>query len=84
MTHNIQISCILNTNDPTAMLGFEAWVDNQQFINIDHVQGEQPILIEIPDDEADHELKFILKNKSIEDTKIDDAGNIIKDSTLTI
>ena len=66
MTNNITISCILNTNNPTAKLGFEGWIDDQRFINIDHVQEEQKILIEIPDDEADHELKFVLKNKTID------------------
>jgi hypothetical protein len=84
MTNTVQISCILNTNNPAAKLGFEAWVDDQQFINVEHVQAEQPILIDLPDDEADHELKFILKNKNIENTKIDDSGNIVEDSTLTL
>jgi len=41
MTNNIQISCILNTNDPTAKLGFEAWVDDQKFIDIEHVIDEK-------------------------------------------
>ena len=84
MKNTSQITCILDTSDSATALGFEAWVDDQQFINIDHVQEEHPILIELPDDESNHELKFVLKNKSISDTKVDDAGNIIKDATLII
>ena len=84
MTNNIQISCILNTNNPTAKLGFEAWVDDQKFIDIEHVIDKQQILIEISDNEAEHELKFIMKNKSSEDTIIDKNGNIITNAMLSL
>jgi len=83
MSSTVTISCILNTNDPATKLGFEAWVDDTKFFDIGHVECEHSIVMEVPDDEAEHELKFILKNKSTEDTKID-AGQIIKDSVLTI
>jgi hypothetical protein len=84
MANTIAISYILNTTDPAAMLGFEAWVDNKKFSDIDHVQAEHSILIEIPDDDGDHELKFILKNKTAEHTQVDKAGNILSDTTLVI
>ena len=84
MSSTVTISCILNTTDPTAELGFEAWVGDQQFVDIHHVQAKQPITIEIPDDDAEHELKFILKNKTAKHTQIDENNNIVSDATLTI
>ena len=84
MSSTVTISCILNTTDPAAELGFEAWIDNQKFCDIDHVQSEQAISIEIDDEDAEHELKFILKNKTAKHTQIDENNNIVSDSTLTI
>ena len=84
MTDTAIISCILNTTDPAAELGFEAWVDNQRFVDINHVQAEQAITIEIPDDDADHELIFVLKHKTDQHTQIDENNKIVLDATLTV
>lgn len=84
MTNTIAISCIINTTNPTAKLGFEAWVDDTKFYDIDHVTEQQKILIEIPEDDAAHELRLVLKNKTDADTKIAEDGTIISDATLTI
>ena len=84
MTSTFVVSFDLDTTDTTVVLGFEAWIDDKKFHDIDHVAGRQQILIEIPDDEAEHELLLIMKNKTIEHTQIDEAGNIITDSKLTV
>ena len=47
MSSTITISCILNTTNPGADLGFEAWINDRKFVDIDHVQSEQAISIEI-------------------------------------
>jgi hypothetical protein len=75
---------MLNTTDSTAVLGFEAWIDNNKFVDIDHVQAEHPISIEIPDGDGEHELRFILKNKTIDHTQIDEDNNIVSDAKLSI
>lgn len=84
MTNNVKISCIVDTTNPAAALGFKMLIDDRQFFNTDHVQTQQEITIEIPDDEAEHELKFILKNKTTEHTQVDAAGNVVADSRLII
>ena len=78
------VSFDLDTTDVTIPLGFEAWFDNKKFHNIDHVANRQNISIEIPDDEASHELRFVLKNKTAEHTQIDATGNIVTDARLNI
>jgi hypothetical protein len=84
MTNTISITFELTSSDDSAELGFEAWVDDEKFVDIAHVQGTQLITINIDDADGEHELELILKNKKNTDTKIDDAGNIVSDATLSI
>lgn len=84
MTNTVTISYILDTTNPMAELGFEAWVDDTKFVDIEHVTEKQQISIQIPDTAADHELRFVLKNKTDKHTRVDENNDIISDSTLTI
>ena len=84
MSNTVAISCIIDTTNPAAALGFEAWIDNQKFFDTDHVQAQQPVVVEIADNDGDHELRFILKNKTSNHTQIDDAGNIVADANLIV
>jgi len=84
MADTVNISCILDTTDPATKLGFEAWIDDKKFHDTDHVAHRQQIFIEIPDDDAEHELRLIMKNKTTEHTRIDEAGNVAADARLKI
>ena len=84
MTNTISISFNLNTSDNQSELGFEAWVDDEKFVDINHVQDKQLINIDMSDVDGEHTLELILKNKKPTDTKIDDDGAIVSDATLTI
>jgi hypothetical protein len=83
MSNTVSISCTLNTTNTEATLGFEAWVDDRKFFDTDHVQGQQ-LVIEIDDADGEHELRFILKNKTFSHTQIDEAGNIVSDARLIV
>jgi hypothetical protein len=39
---------------------------------------------EISDDDGDHELRFVLKNKHTGHTRVDAGGNIVSDTTVTV
>jgi hypothetical protein len=84
MTSTITISCILDTTDPTATLGFESWIDDHKFCDFDHVNSKQQVFFELPDDDSEHELKFVLKNKTSDHTRVDADGNIVSDARLII
>jgi hypothetical protein len=84
MTNTTTISCTLNTTNPEAALGFEAWVDDQKLFDTNHVQAQHPVVIEIADDDAEHELRFVLKNKTSNHTRVDEAGNIVSDAMLIV
>ena len=84
MTNTITITFELSPSNEQAELGFEAWVDNEKFVDVAHVQGPQQITIDMSDTDGEHTLKLILKNKTAAHTKIDEQGNILSDATLTI
>ena len=84
MTNTVSITFELNTTNESAELGFEAWVDDEKFVDINHVQGPQLITITMSDSDGNHELRFVLKGKTGAHTRIDETGNIVFDSTLSI
>jgi hypothetical protein len=84
VSSNATISFTLGTTNPASELGFEAWIDDEKFIDINHVQNKQLIKIDISDSDSEHTLELILKNKKETDTKIDADGNIVSDAVLTI
>lgn len=84
MANTITIACRIGTTDASASLGLEAWVDQHKFFDTDHVKESEVISVDVDDVEAEHELRFILKNKNQTHTQIDSNGNILSDAFLTI
>lgn len=82
--NTVKISCVLNTTNPSVPLGAEIWVDNDRVFNTDHLEGLYNFEHHLPDNDGEHELRFVLKNKKEEHTIVDDAGNIAVDACLTI
>lgn len=78
------ISCSINTTDALANLGIEVWLNDQHILNQEHVAELIEFKYELPDDDAEHELRFVMKHKTTEHTKIDEQGNIITDACLTV
>ena len=84
MSNTVSISCTLDTTNPSATLGFEAWINDQKFFDTEHMQAQQQIVVEIADDDSEHELRFVLKNKKLDHTQIDESGNIVADANLIV
>ena len=85
MTPMVTITFNLATTDATAELGFEAWIDERKFLDMDHVKEDQKITVELEDqDGAEHELRLVLKNKASVHTQVDEHGNIVADARLLI
>lgn len=80
----VKISCNIANSDPSAELGLEIWIDDQQILDQEHVQDSISFNHELSDNDAEHQLKFVLKNKTEKHTEIDDSGNIVKDACLII
>ena len=85
MTPTVTITFNLATTDAMAELGFEAWIDQRKFLDIDHVTQDQPVTVDVDDqDDTEHELRLVLKNKTTAHTQVDENGNIIADARLII
>jgi hypothetical protein len=84
MESTVKINCNIATSDSSVPLGLEIWLDDQQIFNQEWIKEPVEFCHEMPDTDAEHELRFVLKNKTAEHTKIDQDGNIVKDSWLTV
>lgn len=84
MTHTFEISFVVDTTDPTIPLNFEAWINDQKIVEINHVKGAQHVSTKISDTDSDHELRLVLKNKSSQHTKVNEFGQIVADARLLI
>lgn len=84
MENTATFSCRIGTTDASANLDMEIWLDGQQIFNTTHVKSTVECQTKFSDADGDHELQFVMKNKTIDQTQIDDAGQIIKDACLTI
>ena len=80
----VTISFDVDTTNADAKLGFEFWLDSQLIIDIDHVAGPQHISHRMLDNDGEHQLKIVLKNKKPEHTSIDEQGNIVQDACLIV
>ena len=78
------VSFDVSNSDFLARLGLEVWIDHTEIFSCDHVQQAQTITFDLSNDDGDHELRFVLKNKTKEHTQIDQNGTIVKDAVLMI
>lgn len=85
MENKFAISAEVDTNSADSPLGLEVWINGVLLQNIESVVGPTAISVDVEDvDGADHELMFVLKNKTQSHTIIDELGNIVKDSVVEI
>jgi len=73
-----------NYSESPDALSFSVVHKDQVLADIASVEGKQTIQFELELEDGDQELQFIMKNKTVEHTQVDDAGNIIADLFLTI
>ena len=81
---SINFNCVVGNTNPKVPLGLEIWLDDHKFFDQDHVDQIHNVEHEISDDDGDHELRFVLKNKQSDHTQVDAAGNILGDATVTV
>jgi hypothetical protein len=80
----VKFNCVVGSTDFTVPLGLEIWVDQHKFFDQDHIDQTYQVEHEITDDDGDHELRFVLKNKQPEHTTVDLVGNIVSDVTVAV
>jgi hypothetical protein len=78
------ISFDLTSSDYDCGLGFEVFYNNKQILNIDHCRSSTILAFTLDAEEGDQELKFIMKNKTMEHTTVDENNKIVNDACLNI
>ena len=80
----VKISFDIETSDAECPLGVEIWLDDTVLLTNNHVQEKICFSHDISDDDGEHELRVVISGKTTDHTRVDEAGNIIKDATLQI
>ena len=80
----ITFGCSIAPTNAAAALGLEIWIDDQKLFDQDHVQEHHRISTDLSDDDGDHELRFVLKNKLSEHTEVDADNNIVSDARISV
>jgi hypothetical protein len=78
------ISFDIDTTDRDAQLGIEVWIDDVCVHHNDHVVELYHFSHDMNDKDGTHELKIVLKGKTVDHTEIDGQGNITKDALISI
>jgi hypothetical protein len=84
MTDTTILQLQLDTTNKNTPPGVEVWVDDTRFYDTDWLIGATDVVCELNDDESSHTLKIVLKNKKPEHTTVDDSGNIVDDTLVTV
>ena len=84
MSNIANISCSIGVSDPDAKLGLEIWVDDQCLLESPAINSATDMSFDLADDDAEHELRFVMKNKTFDHTELDANGNIVRDARITI
>lgn len=84
MTNTTKLSCKIDSTDPSCPLGLEIWLNQEKLLDASHVQNPINFEYDLPDQDSEYELKFMMKGKTQDHTKISESGEIIKDARLTI
>jgi len=75
----------LDSSDYNAHLGFDVLLNDNVVFTTEHVTELTTVTVEVNDDvDTENELKFVLKNKTQDHTKVDEQGNILSDAMLSI
>ena len=84
MTPTTTITGFIDSSDKKITLGTEVWIDNICVVNVEHVDRVVHFSHMLEEDNAEHELRIVMKHKTPDHTELDNAGNIIRDAMLSI
>ena len=79
-----KISFDIETSNPICPLGIQICLDDAVLLSNNHVQEKIQFSHSMSDQDSQHKLRIVVQGKLPEHTKIDEAGNIVKDATLQI
>jgi hypothetical protein len=80
----VSFSCTITPTTAAVPLGMEVWIDDQKLFDQAHVQESHQISADLSDNNGEHELRLVLKNKLREHTQVDANNNIVNDARISV
>ena len=80
----VSFCCTITPTTAAVPLGMEIWIDNQKLFDQAHVQESHKFSADILDNDGEHELRLVLKNKLSEHTLVDADNNIVSDARISV
>lgn len=65
-------------------LGLQIWIDDTCVVGAEHVSETQNVEHDFSDADGEHVLRIVLKNKLSDHTQVDESGDIVSDSLITV
>lgn len=84
MSSTAKFGFSITPSDPAVPLGLEVWLDGDKIFDRAHVSQSETFEHDLSDQDGEHELQFVLKNKLRQHTQLDADKNIIKDAKIQI
>lgn len=81
---SVPLRCRIKNTSPACALGLEILLDDTSIYRNEHVKEPVDFSYDLVEDDAVHEIKFVLFGKTADHTMVDDQGNIISDAMLNI
>jgi hypothetical protein len=80
----IKISLDVTNASEYHNMGIELWIDQTRFFDNTISPGRHHVIHEFECADGEHWFKIVLKNKTHENTRIDEQGNIATDALINI
>ena len=84
MTNTTTITGFIDSSDKKITIGTEVWIDDICVVYVEQVDRIVHFSHVLEEDNAEHELRIVMKHKTPDHTELDNAGNIIRDAMLSI
>jgi hypothetical protein len=82
--NTVSFCCTITPTTAAVPLGLEIWIDDQKLFDQDHVQESHRFSTDFSDQDGEHELRLVLKNKLTEHTQVDADNKIIGDARISV
>jgi hypothetical protein len=80
----INFCCTITPTSADVPLGLEIWIDDQKLFDQAHVQESHRFSADFSDEDGEHELRLVLKNKLSDHTQIDANNTIVSDARISV
>lgn len=84
MTNTVKFACTIDSTNRSCPLGLEIWIDDQKIFNTDHITDTVAYEHNMTDTDGEHSLRFVMKGKTPDHTKINEDGEIVSDARIII